>query len=394
MTSNAVRAAQSAAPLVALLALATAGCGGGAPSRAGGAPPPPDVTVVTAAAKTVAVPYEFTGRVEGSREVEVRSRIEGILLHRTYDEGRPVRAGQTLFEIDPAPYRARVQGAEADLAEAGARRSRAEREVARLEPLLAQRATSQRDFDNAVSEAEQARAAVLSAEARLDEAKLDLGYTHIDAPIAGLSSRAAQSEGSLVRPGDDAPLTRIVQVQPIWVRFAVPDRTLLALRREVEARRVTSPERNQLEVELVFPDGSVHPERGRVNFSDSMISPDTGSIDLRAELANRAADLVPGQFVRVRLLGIERPNAILVPQRAVLQGQQGKFVYVVGAGDVAEIRPVEIGEWIESDWVIDGGLAAGERVVVDGVVKVRPGSPVKIAEPPAAGAPAAAGAGS
>ncbi len=360
-------------------------CGG---SKSGGAaaftPPPPQVNIATVELRNVELPYEYTARVEGSREVEVRARVSGILLERSYQEGRPVSKGQTLFVIDPAPYRAEVQAAEASLAEADARRSRAEREAARLERLIAANATSRRQYDDAIAEVEQSRAGVLSAQARLDRARLDLSYTRVQAPISGLSSRALYSEGSLVEPGDRGLLTRISQVQPMWVRFSVPEATLLALRKVISA-----PEAGGSEIQIVLADGSVYPERGKVNFSDSMIGAETGSVDLRAEVPNRAGDLIPGQFVRVKLLGIERAGAVLVPQRAVLQGQNGKFVYVVGAGDLAEMRPVEVGPWIGSDWVVESGLASGDRVIVDGMVKVRPGAPVVIAAPEAAGEPPA-----
>ena len=410
LPQGAVRAFCAPRALATVLAtaslLALGACGGGkgkgGPPGAGpgGAPPPAQVTAVTIAPKTVPVPYEFTGRVEGSREVEVRARVSGILLRRTYEEGRPVRKGQMLFQIDPAEYRAEVQAAAANLEEEKAKVSRAERDRKRLEPLVAAHATSRKDYDNAVSDVEQARAAMLAVQARLDQAKLDLAYTRVDAPIAGLSSRAEHSDGSLVGPGADpnaSLLTKIWQVQPIWVRFSVPDQTMLTLRQGIAEKRVTSPGTDQLEVELVLPDGTVHPERGRVNFSDSSIDPETGGVALRAQLPNAAGALVPGQFVRVRLLGIERPNAILVPQRAVQQGPQGKFVFVVGAGDKAEVRPVVVGDWLGQDWLVESGLQAGERVIVDGTVKVAPGAPVQVVEPAAAGAaPAkpAAGAGS
>ena len=372
MSSSRIPAARGAAVLAVFASIALVACGDRAASApAGAAAPPPEVTVVDVAPRTVDVPHELTARIEGSREVEVRARVSGILLRREYDEGRPVRKGETLFVIDPAPYRAEVQAAQAVLAEAEARRSRAER------------ATSRKSFDDAVSEAEQARAGVLQAQARLDRSELDLSYTRVTAPVSGLSSRAVYSEGSLVEPGDDSLLTRISQVQPIWVRFSMPDATLLALRRGIADGTIEAPAPSELEIELVLADGSVHPERGRVNFSDSMIDTATGSVDLRAELANAEGRLLPGQFVRARLLGVSRPRAILVPQRAVLQGQHGKFVYVVAADGKAEMRPVEVGDWIGDQWVVESGLAAGDRVVVDGTVKVRPGAPVRIAAPPA-----------
>lgn len=390
-------AAVSTCLLTTGLLLAACGKGdepAGGPGGPGGAPPPAQVTVETVVPRTVAVPYELTGRLEGSREVEVRARVSGILLERTYAEGRPVRKGATLFVIDPAPYRAAVQAATADVAEQQARLSRAQREVERLKPLLAERAASRKDYDNVVSDAEEARATLQAAQARLDSAKLDLSYTRVTAPISGLSSRAEHSEGSLVAPGESGLLTRISQVSPIWVRFSVPDQTLLALRKAIAAREVTSPGTQQLEVELVLPDNSVHPERGRVNFSDSSIDTETGSVELRAELPNASGDLLPGQFVRVRLQGIERPDAILVPQRAVQQGEQGKFVFVVGADGKAAVKPVQVGDWLGKDWIVESGLAAGERVIVDGAVKVMPGAPVQVVDPsqPAQPGQAAAGA--
>lgn len=366
-------------------ALALGACGRG--QEQGGEPPPPEVTIVTVAPRTIELPYEYTGRVEGSREVEVRPRVAGILLRRVYEEGRPVRRGEALFQIDPAPYRAEVQAAEASLAEERAKLANAERELARLRPLAEARAVSRRQLDAAISDEEQARALGLSAQARLDKAKLDLGWTRVEAPIGGVTSRAELSEGSLVGP--ESLLTRISQVRPIWVRFAISDRELLDLRAAIAARQVEAPPSDQREVELVLADGAVVAERGRVNFSDSIIDARTGSVDLRAELANADGTLVPGQFVRVRMLGMTRPGTILLPQRAVLQGQQGKFVMALGAGDVVEIRPVEVGRFVGDEWLVESGLAAGDRVIVDGVVKARPGAPVRIAAP-AEGAPAAA----
>jgi membrane fusion protein (multidrug efflux system) len=370
------------APLAAALALAAACSRGG--EQAAFTPPPAEVAVVTAAPRDVALPYEYTARVEGSREVEIRARVSGTLLRRAFDEGRPVRKGQLLFEIDPAPYRAEVQTARALLAEAEARRARADREAARLRPLLAERAVSQKAYDDAVSESEQAHAFELAAQARLARAEVDLSYTRVTAPIAGLSSRAVHSEGSLVEPGDEGLLTRLSQIEPIWVRFSVPDRTLLELRRGIAEGRIASPAPTELEVEIVLADGSLHPERGRVNFADSRIDAATGAVDLRAELPNAGGALVPGQFVRARLLGVTQPGAIVVPQRAVLQGQQGKFVYVVAAGDTVELRPVEVGGWVGDGWIVESGLVPGDRVVVDGTSKVRPGAPVTVAAEPAA----------
>jgi membrane fusion protein (multidrug efflux system) len=391
-----VAARFSSFALTLLALLVVAGCGakkagpGGAAAGAAG-PPPAQVTVVTVEPRTVPVPYELTGRIEGSREVEVRARVSGILLSRSYEEGRPIKKGQTLFVIDPAEYRAEVRAAEASLAEEKAKLARSQRDVARLEPLLAAHATPRKDYDNAVSDVDEAKATVQAAQARLDQAKLNLSYTHVDAPISGVSSRAEKSEGSLVEPGDNGLLTKISQVQPIWVRFSAADQTMRELREGIASGKLSSPGNRNLEVELILPDGSVHPERGKVNFADSLIDPATGSQDWRAQLPNATSSLIPGQFVRVHLLGVERQGAILVPQRAVQQNSEGKFVFVVGADGKAAVKPVVAGDWLGQDWIINSGLGAGDRVIVDGVVKVQPGAPVQVVDAASSGASAPAG---
>ncbi|MEP7010323.1 MAG: efflux RND transporter periplasmic adaptor subunit [Acidobacteriota bacterium] len=374
----AVRVFSVVLPLSALLSIA--GCGKKAPEAGAQAPPPAQVTVVSVAPRTVPVPYELTGRIEGSREIEVRARVSGILLSRDYEEGRPIRKGQALFTIDPSEYRAQVRAAEASLAEERAKLARSQRDVARLEPLLAAHATPRKDYDNAVSDVDEAKATVQAAQARLDEAKLNLSYTRVTAPISGVSSRAEKSEGSLVGPGETGLLTRISQVQPIWVRFSAADQTMRALREGISSGKLSSPGNRNLEVELVLPDGSVHPERGRVNFADSLIDPATGSQDWRAQLPNATSSLVPGQFVRVHLLGVERQGAILVPQRAVQQNAEGKFVFVVDAESKAVVKPVVAGDWLGQDWIINSGLEPGDRVIVDGAVKVQPGAAVKVGD--------------
>jgi membrane fusion protein, multidrug efflux system len=369
--------------LAALLGLAACGPGGGdkggkGHGGPGGGMPPPEVTVTTVAPQSLPVTLEYVGQTAGSREVEVRARVTGILLSRNFREGGPVKQGQSLFTIDSAPIEATVARTEADVAAAEARLEQARRNAARLKPLYAEKAVSQKEYDDAVSGEQIGAADLKAARARLAEARLNLGYTRVEAPVGGIASRALRSEGSLVS-GPDVLLTTVTQVDPIWVNFGIPDNDQARLQKEAQAGRLNIPK--NLQVELRLADGSVYPHTGKLNFSDVRISPNTGTREARAELPNREGVLRPGQFVRIVLRGVTRPNAVTVPQRAVMEGPQGKFVYVVNDKSQAEARPVEAGEWAENTWVITAGLKPGERVITDGVLKLGPGAPVKVAEP-------------
>jgi membrane fusion protein, multidrug efflux system len=382
---------RSSIPVAALLAMSFAiACGGGKPPEQQ-APPPAQVTVVTLAPQDVEVPFSVPGRLQGSREVEVRSRVKGILQAWAYDEGEPVREGQLLFRIDPAPYVADVDRAKGVVGEAEAALARAERDVARLTPLAEREAVSRRELDDAISARDQARASLESARAGLRSAQLELGYTKVVAPVSGVSGRALKSQGSLVDDGDDSLLTSIWRIDPIWALFTLSDREFARGQAELTRAGKTL---SDVEAELVLADGSVHPQRGKLNFTGTQIDASTGSVELRAEFPNSDAKLLPGLFVRVVLKGIVRNGALVVPQRAVQQGPQGRFVYVVGEGDKVEVRPVELEEWSGSDWIVESGLSAGERVVVEGVLKIGPGAPVQVVDPaaPAAAAGEAPGA--
>jgi len=365
-------------------------------SQPHGQMPPPEVAVVTVAPRTLPVRYEYVGQTAGFREVEVRSRVNGILLKRNYQEGGTVKRGQSLFLIDPAPFQVALAKADADLATAEARQAQAAREAERLKSVLDIRAVSRKEYDDAASSAQIAAAEVKGAQARVAEAKLNLEYTRVEAPITGVSSRALRSEGTLVS-GPDVLLTSVTQVDPIYVIFGIPEADQARIRRDVEAGRLKLPPDQRFEVSVTLADGIVYGKQGKLDFTDVRVNPNTGTIEARADLPNAAATLRPGQFVRVRLSGATRPDAITVPQRAVLEGAQGKFVYVVNAESKAEPRPVAVGEWAGDAWVIDSGLAAGDKVIVDGVLKIGPGAPVRIAAPagegkPPAGAPPKAGA--
>jgi membrane fusion protein (multidrug efflux system) len=376
-----------------------AACGGGNQHGGFGGFPPAPVTLRQVTAATVPVRFEYVGQTAGSKEAEVRARVQGILERRTYQEGGTVRAGQTMFVIDPKPYATQVQQAEAALAQAQAQLAQARRLAERLKPLVGERAVSQREYDDAVSAEETAAAGVQLAQARLAEARLNLSYTTVTAPVSGFASRAQKSEGSLVAPGADSLLTTVSQIDPLHVNFSVSENEKLRFDKLVAEGRLVlpDPKKGALEVTLRLADGSVFPRKGRLSFIDVRINPATGSFDARAEIANPDGALHPGQFVRVQLEGAARPNAIVVPQRAVLDGPQGKFVYVAAKSpegkDIALPRPVTLGDWVEADgtnqWIVESGLQPGDQVVVEGMAKIFPiptGSPIVVGAQPGADA--------
>jgi len=337
---------------------------------------------MTVAPEPLPVTFQYVGQTAGSREIEVRARVTGILLTRNFKEGGPVKKGQSLYAIDPAPFQAVVTRADADVAAAEARRDQAARNAARMKPLYAEKAVSQKEYDDAASAEAIAAADVKAARARLQEARLNLEYTHVESPASGIAGRSMQSEGTLVS-GPQVLLTSVTQIDPMWVNFGIPDNEQARLRKEVEAGRLTLPKNGSVEVTVQLADGTEYPRTGRLNFYDVRITPNTGTQEARAELPNPDGALRPGQFVRVILKGATRPNAIKVPQRAVLEGPQGKFVYVVNDKSQAEARPIEAGDWAGDAWIITAGLKAGERVILDGVMKLGPGAPVKVADPSA-----------
>lgn len=369
--------------LLPLLAVLSA-CGPSGQDKGGkgGMPafPPAEVNVMTVAPAALPLSFEYVGQTAGSREVEVRARVTGILQSRNFTEGAVVQKGQSMYTIDPAPYEAALARAEADVGAAEARLEQAKRNAARMRPLLAEKAVSQKDLDDAVSAEQIGAADVKAAQARLTEAKLSLSYTKVEAPITGISGRSQRSEGSLVS-GPDVLLTTVTQVDPVWVSFGIPDNEAARLQREIDAGRVRLPQ-GGFEVKLKLADGSLYGKTGRLNFSDVRINASTGTREARAELPNSAGALLrPGQFVRVVLTGASIPNAVTVQQRAVLENPQGgKFVYVVDDKGTAQPRPVEVGQWAGEQWVITSGLKAGEKVITDGLMKIGPGAPVKVPE--------------
>jgi membrane fusion protein (multidrug efflux system) len=372
-----------------------AACGPKGPPGGGhaGGMPPAVVAVQEVKAKTVPVEYEYPAQTAGSREVEVRPRVAGILLRRNYQEGAQVQAGQSLFNIDPITFEQAVNRAEADVSAAEARANAARRNFARMKPLFDAKAASQKDLDDAVSADEVAAADLKSAKARLTDARLNLSYTKVESPVSGVSSRALKSDGTLLS-GPEVLLTTVTQVDPIYVNFGLSESEQSRLRGEVAAGKLTLPKDNRFEVAIRFEDGKTYARPGRLAFTDVRVNNVTGTSDARAELPNPAGEVRPGQFVRVILKGAARPDAITVPQRAVMEAPQGKVVYLLGPENKAVPKPVVVGEWApNNEWVIISGLAVGDKVIVDGLMKVYPGAQVQVGDPnaPPPGAPGAAG---
>ncbi len=353
-------------------------CGDASHAQGHGGPPPAAVTVLPVAATPLAMTYEYVGQTVGSRDVEVRARVSGILQKRNFTEGGSVRKGQSLYTIDPAPFQVALNKAEADVASAEARLAQATRTLNRLKPLWDARAVSQREADDAASAEQMARADLKGAQARRAEAALNLEYTRVEAPIAGAIGRSQVSEGTLVA-GPATLLATLTQTDPVKVRFGIADTDQLKWRSEVAAGQLQLPPHEAFTVELKLADGSVYPRKGKLSFSDTRVSGQTGTVEAEAELPNPDGALKPGQFVRVRLSGATRPKAIVLPSRAVLEGPQGRFVYVV-ADNKAMPKPVQAGEQVGDRWIIDKGLAEGDPVIVDGMARIFfPGAPVTVA---------------
>lgn len=378
-------------PLVLVpLVLLVVGC---SPEKPAAHRAPPEVGVMTVVPKTVPYVPTFVAQTESSRQVEIVARVAGFLDKIAYTEGETVKEGQVLFQIDPKPFQAQLEAAQGELAAQTARMNTAKATLGRIKPLAAQNAVSQADLDRAVGDYESAAAAVHSARAKVREAELNLSYATIRSPVNGTASRSQQREGAYVgASADTAKLTYVAALDPIWVTFSVSQNQVERLRDQIARKLVVTPEDNHFEVELVLPGGKVYPHRGRINFADPSFSQETGSFMVRASVPNTEKALQPGMFVTAKLYGAVRPNAIVVPQLVVVQGPKGHVVVVAGADGLASPRPVSVGSY-EGDKgiIIESGLHAGDRVIVEGLAKVVPGAPVTVVDAPAAkGAPAAA----
>ena len=354
-----------------------AGCGDKPASSAQVRPPVP---VVVAEAKLTDVPLttEMVGETAGYREIEVRSRVNGILLERTYVEGQPVTAGQELFLIDPAPYKVALEQAKGALAQEQARFNKARADRDRIIPLFKRQVVSRKDYDDTIANYEAAIASRQAAQATVKEAELNLSYTQVTAPIDGMASKSSQSEGSLISTNANSSLlTTITQYNPLYVNFSYSEQDRLNFETSVRKGLIEAKDTTNWRTHIRLADGSVYPQAGKPNFSDNRVDPQTGTIRARAIFDNKEGVLLPGQFVRLTIdLGI-RKNAIVVPARAIVQSQADRMVMVVDGDDKVVPRPVRLGPAIAEGVLIESGLDAGERYIVEGLMKARPGSIVK-----------------
>lgn len=344
-------------------------------------PPPPEVEITTVAYRPIANVVELPGRVQAVRTAEVRARVDGIVQQRLFEEGSDVAAGQPLFAIDPRELRASLSAVQASLARARANAANAEQDVNRYQPLLEDQAISKQEYDAAVARLRTARADVAQAAAQVESARLSLGYTTVTAPISGRAGRAQVTEGALVSASAGTLLTAIEQINPIYVNFAQSSSAVLAIRREIASGRLQVPRFERVRVQLELEDGTTYGITGHLNFLDLALDEATGTAALRAEFPNPARLLLPGQFVRARILAGTQPEGIAIPQRAVAVSQQGGTVFVVNSKNIAEVRPVVLGDLQEANWIIRSGLKPGDRVIVSGLQKVQPGKPVRIGAP-------------
>ncbi|MDB5824738.1 MAG: efflux transporter periplasmic adaptor subunit [Herminiimonas sp.] len=364
----------------ALILSSLAGCGDKpvqAQAPGGGAPPPPEVSVVSVAPERIGVVTELPGRLEATRIAQVRARVPGIVLKRTFREGSDVKAGDVLYLIDPASFKANLSSADAGVARAEANLAAANLKVQRYRPLVETNAISKQEFDDALTAQKQALADVATGKAARETARLNLGYATVNAPISGRIGRALVTEGALVGQGEATPLAVIQQLDPIYATLSQSSTDLLQLKRSLANGTLQSAGKDQAKVQLVTEDGNVSPDAGKLLFSDVTVDESSGSVSIRAEFPNPQRNLLPGMFIRARLEQAVRKDVILVPQQAVTRGADGSSVFVVGNDDKVSTRNIIIDGAQNNRWIVREGLKAGDRVVVEGLQKIKPGAAVK-----------------
>ncbi|MDT0139293.1 efflux RND transporter periplasmic adaptor subunit [Acidovorax sp. PRC11] len=393
------RASRSGIFCLALLtAAALTACGKSGDSaqqaQGGGTPPPPQVGVVTVAPGDVGLVTELPGRLEASRVAQVRARAAGILQKRLFTEGSDVKAGQRLFTIDDAPYRASLESAQASVAQAEANVAQTRALAERYKPLVAVNAVSRQEYDNAVASQKTAEANLAAARSTVTTARINLGYAAVTAPISGRIGRALVTEGALVGQGEATQLAVIQQIDPLYVNFTQSASDALKLKAGLASGKYKQASKGAASVSVVMEDGSVHPQTGKLLFTDLSVDPTSGQVTLRAEVPNPERQLLPGLYVRVRLEQAQVDNGVLLPQQAVTRSAKGDTVMVVGADNHLAPRPVKLGPAQGTNWVVLDGLKTGEKVMVDGFQKLprgKPGDPI-VVQPvpwqPAGAAPA------
>ena len=342
-------------------------------------PPPLEVSIVTVQPRDVGISREYIAQTQSSQAVNIQARVSGWLDKRVYTEGSLVKAGQVLFRMDQKPFQAQLDAANAALQRNQAALQVATANLNRTKPLAQQNALSQKDLDDAQGQYEQAAAAVEQSKAQVTSAQLDLSYTVITSPVDGISSYAAVADGSYLSP-QNAQLTTVSVLSPMWVNFSLSENEYQRIDNDIRAGRLVLPPDRNMIVEIEQVDGSVYPFTGRITFADPSYNSQTGTFLIRATVENPKGVLRPNQYVRARLKGAVRPNAILVPQRAVQQGAKGHFAWVVNKDGLAEQRPLMVGDWYGESWFVNEGLNPGDRLVVDGGQRLSAGAKVIVVQ--------------
>ena len=367
-------------PIAAIvLMLLSTGCGekNAVAQTPGPAMPPPEVAFVTVTPQRVVMTTELPGRIEATRIAQVRARVPGIVLQRVFREGSEVKAGDVLFRVDPAPFQATYSSTQAAVAKAEANLAQANLKLQRYKPLVETNAISKQEYDDALTTQKQVTADLASAKAAQETARLNLGYATVTAPISGRIGRAQVTEGALVGQGEATPLATIQQLHPIYVNLTQSSSEVLQLQRAMASGRVKRVSKDEAKVTLVTDDGRPYPHDGKLLFSDFSVDEGTGAITLRAEFPNPDRLLLPGMYVRARLEQAVSENAITVPQQAVLRDPTGASVMLVGQDGKVAPQPVKVENAQGNAWIISEGLKAGDRVIVEGFQKVKPGATVK-----------------
>ncbi len=366
--------------LAAFFAPVLSGCS--AHEKPKGPPLAAEVVAITVQPRTMPVAFPFVAQIQSSHQVDIMARVSGFLEKISYPEGQPVKKGQVLFQIDRKPFLAAVDAAKSEVEIRQSQLWTASASLNRIKPLADQNAASKSDLDNAIGAEKSAEAALQQAKANLYKSNLDLGYTTITSPVSGVTGQSKIREGGYIAAGSQsATLTYVATLDPVWVEFSVSQNQEAELKREVVSGRTILPRGSRYTVDLELSDGSHYPQAGVVNFADPSFSKETGTFQVRAQIANPKGTLRPGMFVKAFLKGATRANALVVPQKSVQQTANGHVIFIANGKGLAEVRPVAVGDWVGQEWIITSGLKAGEQVIVDGFMKLAPGMPVKLVQP-------------